>query len=130
MTAVELQEQTQEARGDLEDRIDGVRLEVEKVRTHLVDRMGEVETKMSDKIGAVETRLVGRMGKLEVGMGELETRMVGRMGELEVRMGDKMVELETRLLDQISGVQKNLRGWMVIGISIFGTLVSLLAVFG
>ena len=41
MTAVELQEQKHGARGDFEDRIHGVHLEVEKVRMHMVDRIGE-----------------------------------------------------------------------------------------
>ena len=127
MAAVELQEQGYEARTDLKDQIQGVRLEVEKTRTEMVDRMGKSETRLVDRMGKSETRLVDRMGKLEVRvdgrMAEVETRMVDRMGKLETT-------LETRLSDQISGLQKSLRGWLLIGLSLVGTLIALLEVLG
>ncbi len=43
MTAIELQEQKDEAQGDLREQIHGVRLEVEKVRTEMVSQVGGLE---------------------------------------------------------------------------------------
>ena len=111
MAAVELQEQRQETRSDLKDQIHGVGLEVEKVRT----QMGVTETRLVDRISGVG--------------GEVE-KVRTEMGVLEVRVDEKMGEMEMRLSDQISGLQKNLRGWLVIGISVVGTLIALLAVLG
>lgn len=69
MTAVELQEDRPEVRGDLKDRIHGVRLEVCKSRTE----MGKIETRLVEKMGEMETRLVENTGKME-------TRLVEKMG--------------------------------------------------
>ena len=51
MTAIELQEQKDEAQGDLREQIHGVRLEVEKVRTEMVSQVGGLEMRVCDRIG-------------------------------------------------------------------------------
>lgn len=101
MTAVELQEERPEVRGDLGDLIHGVRLEVEKLRTQMAE---------------LESRMVGKMA-------ELETRMVGRMD-------GKISELDTKLSDRIDGLERSLRGWLVVGVSVIGAMIALLGVFG
>ncbi len=101
MTAIELQEQKDEAQGDLREQIHGVRLEVEKVCTEMVSQVGGLEMRVCDRIGEVEMRVCDRMG-----------------------------EVEARLSDRISGVEKHLCGWLVIGMSILGALIALVGVLG
>ena len=97
MTAVELQEDRPEMRGDLKDRIHGVRLEVEKVRNDVA---------------------------------KVETRLVEKMGRLEVRLIEKIGESEARLSDRIDGVERTLRGWLVIGVTLIGAMIALAEVLG
>ena len=66
MATVERQEDGPEGRGDLRDRIHGVGLEVERVRTEmaemetkLMEKMGDLEAKLSDRIDGVEKTLRG-----------------------------------------------------------------------
>lgn len=101
MTAVELQEDRPEVRGDLKDRIHGVRLEVEKVR---------------NDVAKVETRLVEKMGRLEV-------RLIEKIGESENRLGEKMA-------DRIDGVERTVRGWLVAGVTLIGAMIALAEVLG
>ena len=69
MATVERQEDGPEGRGDLRDRIHGVGLEVERVRTEmaemetkLMEKMGDLEAKLSDRIDGVEKNPAGLAG--------------------------------------------------------------------
>ena len=88
----------------LGDQIHGVRLEVEKVRSE----MAKMDTGLSDRIGGV---------RLEVE--KVRTEMTDQIGGLERRMSE-----------QIRGVEKGLRAWMAVGVSLIAVLVALMSVLG
>ena len=52
------------------------------------------------------------------------------MARMETKLIDKMGDLERKLSDRIDGVEKTLRGWLVIGVSLIGVMIALVEVLG
>ncbi|MDE0601887.1 MAG: hypothetical protein OXI56_08860 [bacterium] len=91
---MEVRDQTHGVRLEIQE----VRLEVEKVRSE----MAKMDTGLSDRIGGV---------RLDV-------------EKVRSEMTDQIGGLERSMSEQIQGVEKGLRAWMAIGVSLIAVLVT------
>jgi len=122
MAETEIRQPEYDKTGDLRDQIHGVRLEV-RDQTHGV-RLGiqevrlEVE-KVRSEMAKMDTGLSHRIGGVRLEVEKVRSEMTDQIGGLEKRMSE-----------QIQGVEKGLRAWMAVGVSIIAVLVTLMSVLG
>ena len=120
----------------LRDQIHGVRLEVEKVRsetakmdTGLTDRIGGVRLEIGDvrlEVEKFRTELTDQVGGVGLEVEKVRTEVA----RSETRLVEKIGEAESRLSDRMEGLERSLRGWLVIGVSVIGAMIALLGLFG
>ena len=122
MAEAEVWKQRDDGGGGLRDQIQGVRLEVEKVRSEMMDQVGGVRVDvekfradMTDQIHGVRLEVE----KVRTEVARTETRLVEKIGGVESRLADRM-----------DGLERSLRGWLVMGVSVIGAMIALLGLFG
>ena len=100
----DLRDQIHGVRLEVRDQIHGVRLEVEKLRTDMTDQVGDVRLEVE---------------KVRTEVARTETTLVEKIGGVESRLSDRM-----------DGLERSLRGWLVMGVSVIGAMIALLGLFG